>query len=147
MERLIGNKENLICEVHRLYIAMDTSPRTWFKERVKHHFSILVSQGVAPNEAAVQAMSMVKQEQQVLSTAEPEPDAAAASAANAAAAFARDEGAAKYGPLSLGLAGPYQSICMTGKYEHCVCVGMTIRMCSRTQEWVTHGLPHQPLLV
>ena len=47
----------------------DNSTRTWFKERVKHHFSILVSQGVAPNEAAVQAMSIVKQEQQVSPTA------------------------------------------------------------------------------
>ena len=68
-------------------------------------------------------MSMVKQEQQVSPTVEPSADAAAAAsaasastaAAAAAAAFARDEGAAKYGPLSLGLAGPYQSICMTGK--------------------------------
>lgn len=86
----------------------------WFKERVKYHFSILVTTGLPPNDAAVQVLQIVKTEAAAAATAATAATAAAAAAA-ATAAAAQDEGAAKFGPLCLGLAGPYKSICLTGE--------------------------------
>lgn len=89
----------------------------WFKERVKYHFSILVTTGLPPNDAAVQAMEIVRAEQSAVAATDIAAAAATAAAAAAAATAAavQDEGAAKFGPLCLGLAGPYKSICLTGE--------------------------------
>jgi len=106
---------------------------------VGEHFQRLVKEGVVPNEAAVQALALAKAEVQKLAVesqpsetpkpaeatpAEPPKPATPTPAVASTAASAtedllraqrRQEGHAKYGPLCLGLAGPFQSICICGE--------------------------------
>mmetsp|Transcript_53406 Transcript_53406/g.153188 ORF Transcript_53406/g.153188 Transcript_53406/m.153188 type:complete len:420 (+) Transcript_53406:90-1349(+) len=102
------------------------------KELIQRHFHRLVSEGRSPNEAAVEALELAKAEA-VASGAAPAAPAAAAipavgasgapppassaeeAAAGQAASRAARHGASKYGPLCLGLAGPFQSICIVGE--------------------------------
>lgn len=82
-----------------------------FKERVQSNFFHLVQQGLSPNDAAVKALSMAKEvagPKAPLALTPPIPPIAVIPDPLAAAQ-------AKYGPLCLGLAGPFQSICIVGE--------------------------------
>ncbi|CAK9079269.1 Ubiquitin-like domain-containing CTD phosphatase 1 (Nuclear proteasome inhibitor UBLCP1) [Durusdinium trenchii] len=84
------------------------------KQRVQEHFHRLVQNGSSPNEAAVQALALAKAEANRPSpygAVSPSPPAAAP----AISFGGREEGLSRFGPLCLGLVGPFRSICVVGQ--------------------------------
>eukprot|EP00930_Biecheleria_cincta_P059863 TRINITY_DN45579_c0_g1_i1.p1 TRINITY_DN45579_c0_g1~~TRINITY_DN45579_c0_g1_i1.p1 ORF type:complete len:408 (-),score=72.69 TRINITY_DN45579_c0_g1_i1:857-2080(-) len=92
-----------------------------FKQLVHDHFHRLVQSGLGPNDEAAGALSAAKSE--VAGEADMIPRLAVETGAHIAppsnsnppAWHASSAGSTKYGPLCLGLAGPFESICVTGE--------------------------------
>eukprot|EP00933_Yihiella_yeosuensis_P033797 TRINITY_DN27430_c0_g1_i1.p1 TRINITY_DN27430_c0_g1~~TRINITY_DN27430_c0_g1_i1.p1 ORF type:complete len:467 (-),score=84.05 TRINITY_DN27430_c0_g1_i1:194-1525(-) len=108
------------------------------KQRVHEHFQQLLLDGLSPNEAAVQALAVVKAASASSEGSETENAASASSPSGSEAATAigaevqqqlvfqqqagfqsqrngRRRKEEKYGPLCLALAGPFQSVCVVGE--------------------------------
>eukprot|EP00931_Biecheleriopsis_adriatica_P045210 TRINITY_DN25914_c0_g1_i1.p1 TRINITY_DN25914_c0_g1~~TRINITY_DN25914_c0_g1_i1.p1 ORF type:complete len:418 (-),score=82.21 TRINITY_DN25914_c0_g1_i1:222-1475(-) len=91
------------------------------KQRIHDHFNRLREAGVDANEAAAQALAAAQAElqseqaQRASTAAEAEADVTAEAAAAPSALQQPGAGTSRYGPLCLGLVGPFQSICVVGE--------------------------------
>jgi len=93
------------------------------KQRVHEHFQKLMQSGCDPNEAAVQALALARAELAGEATASQKeefptvssPPAASTSLTPPTWHIEKTANCSKYGPLCLGLMGPFQSICVVGE--------------------------------
>lgn len=93
----------------------ENAKRKSFTQLVKDHFQQFLNDGHEPNEAAARALRCAEEEsnnQAAVATPSQQP---ATPAMPSATGVTADAGASRYGPLCLGLAGPFQSICVTGQ--------------------------------
>lgn len=87
------------------------------KQRIHDHFHRLTQAGCDPNQAAVQALALAKAELEVDAAAEQKPDTMTDAVSSTPPTWCIEQTAdcSKYGPLCLGLVGPFHSICVVGE--------------------------------